>query len=368
MTTVRIRPHVRPISAWLSDAVGGSGHRTCFRQGFELQLQASDGITGLGEASPLPNFSTERIEHVAAELNQLGEFEVPLPLHPSEARDLVTDVTHRVRAQLPSVRFALEGALVDLCAKRFELPAASLLALIANRTAPHPTLPLSKLLVGNDAPSLLGAARHATGRGYGTLKIKLGVGRSIEHELEDLRTLRQRLGFSTQLRLDPNQSCAEPKLLELLERMEELAPEFVEEPAQLEQLVALDSSPVPLAIDESLRDEAALEKLSPHLDRLKISAVVLKPALVGLFASIEHAKHAQSLGLDVVITHLFDGPTGHAIASSLALALGSPTRAHGLAPHPGLLLSPERRVTGLGGGYLRLVTQPGLPLSECTQC
>lgn len=366
--TTRICPRVRPVSAWLSDAVGGSGHRTCFRQGFELELSVSDGTKGVGEASPLPNYSAERIEHVAAELHQLEEFEVSLPLRPAECREFVSKMTKRMACQLPSVRFALEGALVDLCARRFNLPAASLLAVMAGRTEAHQELRLSKLLAGNDLPSLLGAARHATGRGYETVKVKLGLGRGIERELDDVRVLRERIGFSIKLRLDPNQSCARSDLAGLLASMQGLEPEFVEEPVCLDELVALESCPVPLAIDESLRDAQALERLSPHLSRLKICAVVIKPALVGLCSAIALARCAENLGLDVVVTHLFDGPIGHAIASSLALAVGTSTRAHGLAPHAGLLLSPERRVAGLGAGHLRLVAQAGLPLSECAKC
>ncbi|MGE5785200.1 MAG: enolase C-terminal domain-like protein [Myxococcales bacterium] len=366
--TTRICPRVRPVSAWLSDAVGGSGHRTCFRQGFELELSAADGSMGVGEASPLPNYSAERIEHVAAELHQLEEFDVSWPLQPIECNEFVTQVTSRMACQLPSVRFALEGALVDLCARRFNLPAASLLAIMAARTEAHQELSLSKLLASNDLPSLLGAARHATGRGYNTVKVKLGLGRGFDRELDDLRVLRERIGFSIKLRLDPNQSCSKSDLAGLLVSMQCLQPEFVEEPVSLEELIALEFCPVPLAIDESLRDAQALERLTPHLSRLNIRAVVIKPALVGLSSALALAHCAENLGLDVVITHLFDGPIGHAIASSLALAVGTPTRAHGLAPHPGLLLSPERRVSGLGAGHLRLVAQAGLPLSECAPC
>ncbi len=364
--TLRIRPVLRPLKAWLSDVVGGTGHRTQFRRGIELALRCDDERTGLGEASPLPHFSEEHLEDVEAELVRIVTFDAELPTSPAECRAWIEHVSAPFHVHVASARFAFEGALVDLLAQHFGIPAASLLAQMTNSGSPGRELEVSRLLPTTDLPRLLGAARVAWARGYRTLKLKLGPIESFESDAKTLEALHEQLPPTVKIRLDPNGSWPLSALPRLLERLSRFSPELIEEPAEGSKLLALDTSPVPLALDESLRTAGLLDQLAPHLTRLDIRAVVVKPALLGLLTALDLAVKAKSLGLDVIVTHLFDGPVGHATAVSLAQAVGTTTRAHGLAPHPGLLLCPERRIMGLGHGQLSLGDKAGLPLSEVT--
>jgi o-succinylbenzoate synthase len=360
-----IRPSLRPLKAWLSDVVGGSAHGTKFRSGFELELRFGDNLVGLGEASPLPNFSTETLEEVEPELANIHPLQTTLPQTPAECRPWVEELVHRVNCRVASARLAFEGALVDLCSRNLAIPCAELIAQLGTTKATtRAELPVSKLLTGTEPTSLLVQARHAWARGYRTLKVKLGPLEDFDRQFDTLVALRQGLDSTMRLRLDPNQSWPAQTLARLLARLQSLSPELVEDPVVGSELLSCEASPIPLALDESLLADGLLAQLAPHIARLNIRAVVIKPALHGLLRSVDLAEQAEHLGLDVIITHLFDGPIGHATAVSLALALGTPSRAHGLAPHPGLLLSPHRRVLGLGGGQLRLVPQPGLPVIE----
>jgi L-alanine-DL-glutamate epimerase-like enolase superfamily enzyme len=211
-------------------------------------------------------------------------------------------------------------------------------------------------------------ARHAWLRGYRVFKLKIGKDAELVSGFAAIRALRERFGKEIELRIDPNGAWPEDKVAELLAQLTEFEPELVEEPCPFASLLKLTESPVPLALDESLIDPAALSSVIPHCERLKLRAVVVKPALLGLFRALELCLAAEEVGLDVIVTHLFDGPVGHASAMSLALAMGSPERAHGLAPHPGLLLSPNRRIRGLGQGLLLHDAAPGLPLIEVKPC
>jgi L-Ala-D/L-Glu epimerase len=366
--SMRICPSLRPLKVWLSDVIGGTGHQTQFRRGLELTLRVNDALWGLGEASPLPFLSGEHLEDVESQLARIGPFEVDLPDSAPACRPLIENLTERAGCRVASARFAFEGALVDLCSRHFGIPAPSMLARMAASPGPLDEIEVSKLLYDTDLPGLLRAARRAVARGYRTFKVKLGSVENFGHDLGRLEALRELLGPTANLRLDPNRSWPTTELPRLLGQLTAFSPEFVEDPVAATDLLELDRSPVPLAIDESLRTEGLLDILAPHLGRLDIRAVVIKPALLGLLCSLELAERARSLGLDVIVTHLFDGPVGHATAASLALAIGTETRAQGLAPHPGLLLSPEQRILGLGSGKLALVDQPGLPLSGVVRC
>jgi hypothetical protein len=91
---------------------------------------------------------------------------------------------------------------------------------------------------------------------------------------------------------------------------------------------------------------------------------VIKPALHGLRMARALAVQAQGCGIDVVVTHLFDGPLGLRAAAALAFSLPQPPRACGLAPHPGLAAwpvgaEPWAAVTRPGGGPASLLCDGG---------
>lgn len=200
------------------------------------------------------------------------------------------------------------------------------------------------------------------------MKLKLGPSDAFEDDCRKVEALREQLPPTVKLRLDPNGSWPIAELPSMLARLSQLSPDLVEEPVSADVLVGLPSSPVELGLDESMRAPGVLERMAPHLERLRIRAVIIKPALLGFLNALTIAERARNLGLDVIVTHLFDGPVGHATAVCLAQAVGSASRAQGLAPHPGLLLCPELRILGLGGGMLNSVEQPGLPLSTVSRC
>jgi o-succinylbenzoate synthase len=359
---------VCPISAVLSDVVGGHGHQTQIRHGVELELIADESLSGRGEASPLVDFSPDRLEDVKTALEALSSFELTFPERPDQCRALIAEQSPRLPAQLPSARFALEGALTDLFARHLGLSATKLLATMSPSASINARMSLTKLIPIAEPVTCLTSARRAWSRGYRAFKLKIEAGDAFNQTLAALRTLREAFGPELTLRLDPNGRLPVEELHTLLEDLSPFEPELVEEPVHWKDLLTLSESPIPLALDESLVDPAALPELAARRDQLFLRAVVIKPALLGLLRALELSEEARQLGLDVIVTHLFDGPVGHATALSLAQAVGSPHRAQGLAPHAGLLMVPGRRLSGLGQGYAYLDDTPGLPLTEVKPC
>lgn len=365
----KVTARISPIAAVLSDVVGGHGHKTQTRRGVELTLSTDGSLQGLGEASPIVGFSLDRLEDVTETLETLETLDVPFPRTPADCRGIIAEQSERLPNSQPSARFAFEGALLDLFARYLGLSAASLIREWASW--PHPLneqIALTKLITSTDTAVCLTKARQAWQRGYRVFKLKLEPGNSFEETLTNLKALREKFGQELVLRLDPNGSFPADNLEGLLDALAPFEPEFVEEPAFWTTLRTLRQSPVPLALDESLVDPEALSTLLPRRDPLRLQAMIVKPALHGLLRAIELAEEAHRSGLDVIVTHLFDGPVGHATALSLAQAVGSPHRAHGLAPQPGLLMVPNRRIAGLGHGQAWLENTPGLPLLEVKTC
>jgi o-succinylbenzoate synthase len=328
-----------------------------------------ESLSGLGEASPIAGFSLDSLDDVTAALEELSPFELRLPDGPDECRALIAEQSSKLPSNVPSVRFALEGALLDLFARHLGLSAAKLIASMTTEPAPlADRLTLSQLISVVEPVSCLTSARQAWAHGYRTLKLKLEPGEAFAQGLSCLRALREAFGPNLVLRLDPNGSFPPENLHTMLEDLSPFEPELVEEPATWRSLLTLTESPVPLALDESLVDPEALTELSARRHQLYLRAVILKPALLGLLRALELAEQAHRLGLDVIVTHLFDGPVGHATALSLAQAVGSPSRAHGLAPQPGLFMNSSRRIAGLRHGQVSLENGPGLPLLEVKPC
>lgn len=340
---------IERFSGALPQPIGNARRAWRERSGLLLTLVDDDGRAGQGEASPLPGYSPDDLESCRAALSALdwGELVAAGSASPLE---LLAAASNRVPAELPAARFAVETALLDLAAQRAGRPAWSLLRSSVRRLDSRPLpVPLCGLIGTADAgtDAVLGGAARLVARGLATLKLKIGQA----GDLELARALRAQVGDCVLLRFDVNRAWPETDARERLASLAAVSPELVEEPAKA--LHTLGTSPVPLALDESLQQPGALQQLGPSLRELRVEAVVLKPAaLGGLVRSVELAGRAQSLGLGVIVSHLFDGPVALASAAALALAVASPERASGLDRHAGLDAWPAVDIPIVGGTHV----------------
>lgn len=325
--------HAAPLERAVLTAAGAWRERA----GLLVELVGPAGVVGRGEASPLPGFSPDTLEEAEAELRALAwpALDLRAPLAP-QLRDALAAV------RSPSARFAAETALLDLAGRQLGRSVAALLG----REEPDRRVPLAALV--DDAIE----AATAVARGVRALKVK--VGRDLERDLARLCTIRAAVGADVALRVDANRAFARDEAPAWLAALAALAPEYVEEPAP--GFAGLSPSPVPLAADESLLDERRWPEIAAAC-----RVVVLKPAaLGGLFCALELAARAAEAGLDVVISHLFDGPVALAACAELALALPRPPRACGLAPHAGLAAWPPLEVPQVGSAWLAPARRAGL--------
>jgi o-succinylbenzoate synthase len=331
------------------------------RAGVLLRLVTPEGRVGQGEASPLPRYSSDTLQSAQRALEALDFDALPAAEDGEAAQAYLGRLSSRTSSLPPSAAFAVETALLDLLGQRRNAPIWSLFD--DARRAP---VPLCAMVGGADDDGVVTAAHAAATRGAHTIKVKI-AGPTLGAQLDTLARVRSAIE-ERHLRLDANQSFTPDTCATELERLVPLHPELVEEPVPVEALLSQPSSPVPLALDESLQEPSAFDRVAPHLGRLGCVALVLKPmALGGFSACLRLARRAHQSGLDTTLSHLFDGPVALAAAAHLAIAIGSRTRASGLAAHGGLDAWPRVPLPFLDSTTVMAVDGAGLgllPLEE----
>lgn len=320
------------------------------REAVRIRLRDAEGRVGLGEAVPLPGYSPDdavTVELAVAALAAcLADRGLAVPDGANSGRGAAARLAVALEphaallAGVPSARFALECALVDLLAQREGVSAAQWLA---DGRALH-RVPVSILLPDDESRAPIAAA-EASARGHRVLKLKIARSdRTAKEEDELLAAVRAAADAAgagvVRLRLDANGALDSAGVARRLAALARHGVELVEEPVAGEALLALPPLSLPWAADESLADAVLAEALLALPTGRRPAAFVLKPALLGLARCLILADAAVARGIGLIVTHSFDGDPGYAAACALAAALPAPPWPCGLAPHAGLLHPP----------------------------
>ncbi len=322
------------------------------RSGLLVELRTGSS-RGLGEASPLPGFSSDTLQEAETALGSLDLAALGRAVSIEDTGEALKSVAELLPPGQAAARMALETAALDLRGHQRCLSAPALLG--ADRGAERA---LAWLV---DAPNTRGveAIRCAQQAGFSHFKIKLGAAGNLENEILGVRKVRQALGAGPRLRLDANHGWSEAEARSACTALEAVDIEFIEDPCK--GLARPLGTRIPIALDESLQglDPDDLEALAA---RCGACFVVLKPMVLGgLSRCLELGRRAGALNLGVVVSHSFDGPVAFAAAAALALALPT-TIAQGLAPHSGLFAWPEIPLP-VAHAALHVWSTPGLGLA-----
>ncbi len=298
-----------------------------------VHLVSKDGTTGTGELAPLPDYSPDDIDEGLRALTELEPIEIG-PHDLSKPRTLLARVEAMVPRSLPAARFALSSAVLDWVGQQAGSAAWELLAGLPTKVLEKP-VPLSALLVGDSAAVRRAEAERLLEEGYASLKLKLTSAKAPLAEAQELAPLVKERG--ARLRLDANQSLSKANLTKLSSELSALPLDLFEEPAAAETWEAWvkgGEPAAPLALDESLfQAPASLKRL---LDARRAAAVVLKPTCLGLARCLDLAEQARRAGVEITVSHCFEGPVGYTAVCAVALAVASRELPSGLAPHAGL--------------------------------
>jgi L-Ala-D/L-Glu epimerase len=272
-----------------------------------------DGVTGWGEAAPLEPYDGVSLAATRAALEAyarvLSRSEGMLPGDRLDAC--------REAADLPQALVGLDLALWDLRGRREGRPVAAMLA-----REPASSVPVNATIGALDRAGAGAEAADAVRRGFGCVKLKVGVG----DDAGRVAAVRAAAGPEVDLRLDANGAWGPREAIAAIGALQAADLELVEEPAH--GLAGLrevrEGVAVRIAMDETGAQPGAL--LSGAAD-----AVCLKLSRSGgISPLLADAVAVRATGADVYLASTFEGPVGVAAALHAAAAL-APLPACGLA-------------------------------------
>ncbi|HEU4793733.1 MAG TPA: mandelate racemase/muconate lactonizing enzyme family protein [Nitrolancea sp.] len=347
---IRWTPFRVPFAAGFTTAAG----EMTVREGVLLQLMTSDGITGLGEGSPLAAFGGGTVADVLAVLQDRSPALIGADLASVPG---VVATLPRDRSGAAAAYSALDIAAWDALGRSRGVRVASLLG-----GSVTPIVPVNATVGASTAESAATAARAAVDAGFHTVKLKVGIAGSPEAEAERVAAVREAIGLETGLRLDANGAWTEDEAIETIRRLEAFRPQYIEQPLPAGDPAALarvrHAVMMPVAADEAVTDLAAVKAL---IGAAAADVLIVKPMAVG---GLEPARTIVELGtlagLRVVVTTTIDTGIGISAALHLAATLSRPIPACGLATGP--LLASDLLVEPLvvRDGEMRLPAGRGL--------
>ena len=349
MTALRAELH--PFRLALKDPLVTGGVSIRFRAGFLVALTA-DGITGWGEASPLPGWSRTSLLDTETALRSASDDLV----HGGEA---VLDTLLAAMHDTPHARAGVAGAWADLQARRSEQPLAERLV-AGSICAPASEVAVNALIAAPEPSEVEQAAHDAVEAGFKAVKLKAGA---VDPEVDTgrIRAARAGLGPTVELRLDANGAWDERTALNVLGSVHDCGIAYCEEPvAGIDAIAAVSRrSPVPVAADESIRNQSdAVRALDTG-----ISNLIVKPqALGGPDVAMAIAARAHDAEASVTVTSFLDSAVGIAHALHVAAAVDGASRhprAHGLATAD-LLATDVAEAVPVAAGVMSVPAVPGL--------
>lgn len=391
---IQCYPYRLPLRSSFSTA-----HSTlAVRKGVIVEIRTADGISGIGEIAPLPEFGGGNLADALASLSILAPHLRGQTLASALDSIKATIATCSIPA---STACGLESTLLDLFGKASGqnvgmllcLPGRDRLDRVHNVLSDRPTLGRGKVLGGWEEGSLrlpppsvgtdlscprvpinavVGAATlaevvtqacEAVGAGFRCVKLKMGNGAwTLETEIERVAAVREAIGPDVHLRLDANEAWSFAQASAILAACTQYAIQYVEQPLQASNLAGMralrHAVSIPIAADEVVHGLASARRV---LTEEAADVLVLKPQLTGgLSVGRQIIQEAAQHGVSCVVTSTIESGVGMVGALHLAAALPEVTLECGLATLP--LLADDLLLDDLTthDGFMDVPTGPGL--------
>jgi L-alanine-DL-glutamate epimerase-like enolase superfamily enzyme len=278
------------------------------RELVQVAITGSDGVTGYGEAAPLPAYDGVGLDRVHGALERYAAV-----LAGARGADLagarIIEVCRR-EEDLPQALAAIDLALWDRAGRRQGRPVSALLT-----DRPAAEVQVNATLSALDRAGVAEQAAAAARAGFECVKVKVGVG----DDAGRVAAARAAAGPEMALRLDANGAWGVDEAVRSIEALSPAGLELVEEPThglaavrEVRERVA-----VRVAIDETAAEPGALGAGVADAVCLKISRCG------GIAALLVAAALVRSSGAEVYLASTLDGPLGVAAALHAAAALAS---------------------------------------------
>ncbi|AOO84255.1 enolase C-terminal domain-like protein [Bosea vaviloviae] len=278
-----------------------------------VELTASDGVVGWGEAAPWEVFTGTAEAALAAIDVYLRPVLMGRPVR--RVRETMT-LLDRALVGHAEAKVAIEMALLDIVGKASGLSVADLLG---GRV--RDTIPLSFSIADPDFAADLERMRAMVPAGNVIYKVKTGV-KPHKEDLAHLEAMRSEFGDAIDLRLDYNQALQPFGAIKILRDVDAFAPTFIEQPVPRDNLdamaafvAALDT---PILADESCFDARDLNEVIRLKAANAISVKLMKAG--GLLKAQAIMAIADQAGLPGYGGTLWEGGIGLAAGTQLIAA------------------------------------------------
>ena len=240
-----------------------------------LKDAATQRLQAIGECSPIPNLSIDKISRIEKVLDQVcQDFQPNKFLHSPLA------------SQFPSLAFGVESALLDL-----QNPEDGILFPSAF-TEGQSYIPINGLIWMGDTDFMRQQIKSKLEENYACIKIKIGA-LDFEQECAILADIRKEFSSdSLDLRVDANGAFTPETALQKLERLAAYNLHSIEQPIAAGQWQAMaelcKQTPVPIVLDEELIGVSDSDKQAQLLNAIQPQYIILKPSLLGGFQQAEN--------------------------------------------------------------------------------
>jgi o-succinylbenzoate synthase len=224
--------------------------------------------------------------------------------------------------KLPSIRFALETALLDLRqgGRKILFP--------SDFTKGLDSLAINGLIWMGTFDAMKKQIREKIKAGFSCIKLKIGA-INFEDEINLIRNIRNRFSPSDiEIRLDANGAFGMNEVTEKLKKLADFHIHSIEQPIKQnnwnEMAELCRTSPVPIALDEELIGVKDFERKRQLLEEIQPQYIVLKPSLLGGFkVSEEWMKLAAERKIGWWITSALESNIGLNAIAQWTYTLGN---------------------------------------------
>lgn len=183
------------------------------------RIHTDEGITGVGEAPPLPPLSPES-QPVIVDVQKKWLAPAILGMDPFET-EAIWEKMDFIAPTYSMAKAAIDMALWDIKGKSLDMPVHRLLGGSKPEKIPNVGL------VGVDEPEVVaGVAEDFVNDGYKGIRLKIAPGRDVDC----VAAVRDAIGGGVDLRVDCNQGYRVSEAIKMIREIEPYGIEFVEQP------------------------------------------------------------------------------------------------------------------------------------------
>ncbi|MGQ0549748.1 MAG: mandelate racemase/muconate lactonizing enzyme family protein [Armatimonadota bacterium] len=316
-----------------------------------VEIASASDAVGLGEASPLPEFTGETAPGILGVLRETY-LDALVGRDATGIAAIMADL-ERLTAGNPSALAAIDLALHDLAGQILDVPTVTLIG-----GARRDSVRLARAIGIGPIPEIVALAQRHVADGFRTIKMKVGT--DPRQDIERARAVREAVGPGTRIRIDANQGYDAPTAIRVLRELADCALDYIEQPVPRQDLAGMArirrETGMSILADEALhtpQDALALIRAeAADLFALKF----IKTG--GLVRARQIAAIGEAAGIDCVVISAFETQIGAAAGLHLALSLPIGRHAHELSV---FATQPDMARTGirLEGDVLLPAPSPG---------